>query len=419
MLDMGFAEDIEAILAETPERAADRPLLGHDPARIAAIARRHLTTRSGSRSGPSPAPAEPARRRSSARPPTSSPAAHKLAALGRVLDVEAPGGGASSSAARRDEVDELAETLNGRGYRAEALHGGMTPGAARPGDEDSSAAGTADLLIATDVAARGLDIEQLSHVINFDVPCDAESYVHRIGRVGRAGREGVAITLAEPREHRRCCKSIEQRDRAEDRDREGAHGRRPPRPPAGADPGALREAISEGDLERFRVVVESLADEFDVMDVALAAVKLAHEAAGGADDDGDIPDAGSPVGSAPPGARGRGADVPGRAGDRPPSVRIFVGAGRTGGMDERDLVQAISRRAAIAPGDLGSIDLLDRHALVEVPAELAERILRAMRGFTLRGQKVIVRRDREPAATRPKAKRATAAKPKPKPKRRS
>ena len=110
----------------------------------------------------------------------------------------------------RDAVDQLTETLNGRGYRAEALHGGMKQehrdrvmGRLRAG---------AELLVATDVAARGLDIEQLSHVVNYDVPFAAESYVHRIGRVGQAGREGTAITLVKPREHR-MLKTIERATR--------------------------------------------------------------------------------------------------------------------------------------------------------------------------------------------------------------
>ena len=124
-----------------------------------------------------------------------------------MLDVEAPTS-AIVFCRTRTEVDELTETLNGRGYRAEALHGGMTQ-EQRDRVMKQFRGGTADLLVATDVAARGLDIEHLSHVVNYDVPLRPESYVHRIGRVGRAGREGVAITLAEPREHR-LLRNIEQ-----------------------------------------------------------------------------------------------------------------------------------------------------------------------------------------------------------------
>src|SRR5207237_5683918 len=101
----------------------------------------------------------------------------------------------------RTEVDELSETLIGRGYRAEALHGGLSQ-EQRDRVMQRFRDGTTELLIATDVAARGLDIEHLSHVINYDVRSAADAYVHRIGRTGRAGSAGVAITLAEPRAHR-------------------------------------------------------------------------------------------------------------------------------------------------------------------------------------------------------------------------
>src|SRR6185312_1405179 len=124
----------------------------------------------------------------------------KAAALGRVLEFEGPKS-AIVFCRTRLEVDSLTETLDAYGYRVQALHGGMMQ---RQRDRVMQLFrdGKADLLVATDVAARGLDIEHLSHVINYDVPSAAEAYVHRIGRTGRIGREGVAITLAEPREHR-------------------------------------------------------------------------------------------------------------------------------------------------------------------------------------------------------------------------
>jgi ATP-dependent RNA helicase DeaD len=124
-----------------------------------------------------------------------------------VLDVESPTAALIFCRTRAD-VDELTETLNGRGQRAEALHGGMNQ-QQRDRVMGRLKSGAADLLVATDVAARGLDIDHLTHVVNYDVPSAAEAYVHRIGRVGRAGREGVAITLAQPREHR-MLKTIER-----------------------------------------------------------------------------------------------------------------------------------------------------------------------------------------------------------------
>ena len=132
---------------------------------------------------------------------------HKVAALARVLDMEDPTS-AIVFCRTRTEVDELTETLGGRGYRAEALHGGLSQ-EQRDRVMRRFRDGTSELLVATDVAARGLDIEHVSHVVNFDVPSSPDAYVHRIGRTGRAGREGVAITLAEAREHR-LLRNIEQ-----------------------------------------------------------------------------------------------------------------------------------------------------------------------------------------------------------------
>ena len=180
MLDMGFAEDIESILAETPSSRQTLLFSATLPKRIAAIARRHLHDpvrisigdEVRSRDG----------RLGSGTAPTSCSEAHKAAALGRMLDVESPAA-AIVFCRTREAVDGLTETLNGRGYRAEALHGGMTQ-EQRNRVMERLRGGAADLLIATDVAARGLDIEHLSHVVNYDVPCEVESYVHRIGRVG-------------------------------------------------------------------------------------------------------------------------------------------------------------------------------------------------------------------------------------------
>jgi ATP-dependent RNA helicase DeaD len=197
MLDMGFAEDIEAILAETPAERQTVLFSATMPPRIAAIA--GAPARPGAHPRSRASVREGRRRRRCGRPPTSCRAAQAGGARARARH---GGAGAAIVFCRtRTEVDELTETLNARGYRAEALHGGMSQ-EQRDRVMGRLRSGTAELLIATDVAARGLDIEQLTHVVNYDVPSAPEAYVHRIGRVGRAGREGVAITLAEPREHR-------------------------------------------------------------------------------------------------------------------------------------------------------------------------------------------------------------------------
>jgi len=391
MLDMGFAEDIEAILDETP---ADRQTVLFSatmPPRIDGIARRHLRDPVRIQMGrEAPAPGETPRVRQSAY---VVPRAHKPTALGRVLDVEAPTA-AIVFCRTRDEVDRLTETMNGRGYRAEALHGGMTQ-EQRDRVMGRLRAGTADLLVATDVAARGLDIEQLTHVVNYDVPSDPDSYVHRIGRVGRAGREGVAITLAEPREHR-MLKSIErmtkQRIAVE-------------KVPTIADlrarrleltRAALHESLLEDDLEHFRVVVETLTDEFDVMEIALAAVKLAHESSGAAADEEEIPEVplGGRDGGEPRDQRGRD-DRPRRAPVAAEGMaRLFVGLGRRAGIRPQDLVGAIAGESRVSGREIGAIEIADRFSLVEVPRSAAEEVITALRGSTIKGKKATVRRDR-------------------------
>jgi len=401
MLDMGFAEDIEAILDETPAERQTVLFSATMPPRIEGIARRHLRdpVRIRIGGGPEAAPGETPRIRESAYLVARS---YKPAALGRILDVEAPTA-ALVFCRTREEVDALTETLNGRGYRAEALHGGMSQ-EQRDRVMGRLRSGVADLLVATDVAARGLDVEHLSHVVNYNVPSAPEAYVHRVGGPGgggvaRAGREGVAITLAEPREHR-MLKTIER-----------VTGRRIPveKVPTVADlrarrleltRAALEEILLEGDLEGYRVVVETLADEFDVMEVALAAVKLAHEAGGGIEDEEEIPQI--ELRPERDGDQRRGRE---RRGERPGErrrarsrgdgmTRLFIGAGRSAHIRPQDLVGAIAGETGLSGRDIGAIEIADRFSLVEVPEEAANEVITALRNTTIKGRKVNVRRER-------------------------
>jgi ATP-dependent RNA helicase DeaD len=394
MLDMGFADDLEAILDETPESRQTVLFSATMPRRLDALARRHLREPVRITIGREKAPAgEAPRVRQTAY---VVPRAAKAAALGRILDVESPTA-AIVFCRTREEVDSLTETLNGRGYRAGALHGGMSQ-EQRDRVMGRLRAGTSDLLVATDVAARGLDIDQLTHVVNYDVPSAPESYVHRIGRVGRAGREGVAITLAEPREHR-MLKTIE---------RVAGAPISVEKVPTVADlrnrrleltRAALRESLLEDDLERFRAVVDALTDEFDVVEVALAAVKLAHEAAGGTDDDEEIPQVSFRPDKAPvrhPDFTGSRGERPGPRGARPsgPSARVFVGAGRDAGIRPGDLVGAITGETGLTGRDIGAIEIHQRFALVEVPEPAADEVVQALRATMIKGRKATVRRDR-------------------------
>jgi ATP-dependent RNA helicase DeaD len=394
MLDMGFQEDLEALLSATPERRQTMLFSATMPPRIDALARQHL--RDPVRVTLSREEAVPGGETLIRQVAYVVTRASKPAALGRVLDVESPEA-AIVFCRTRHEVDELAETMNGRGYRAEALHGGMSQ-EQRDRVMQRLRGGTADLLVATDVAARGLDIDLLTHVVNYDVPSAPESYVHRIGRVGRAGREGVAITLVEPREHR-TLRNIE---------RHTGQRMEIEKLPTVADlrarrleltRAALHESLLEDDdLDRYRVVVETLADEFDLVEIALAAVKLAHAAEGTEGDDEELPEvslhrdtggkARGPKGPAGPRGKGR----------RPPAAdmtRIFVGAGRGSGIRPKDLVGAIANESSVAGRDIGAIEITQNFSLVEVPGSAAQEVIRALRGTTIKGRKVNVRRDRE------------------------
>jgi ATP-dependent RNA helicase DeaD len=416
MLDMGFAEDLDAILEATPKTRQTALFSATMPSRILSIAQRHLTN---------PARVIVAREKTAAgkMPRVRQiayivPRAHKPAALDRVLDMENPTS-AIVFCRTRLEVETLVETLNAHGRRAQALHGGMEQ---RQRDRvmQMFRAGKADLLIATDVAARGLDIEHLSHVFNYDVPPAAEAYVHRIGRTGRAGREGTAITLAEPREHR-MLRTIESFTKqkidvltvptvAELRARRLDVTR-----------ASIRELILAGDLDDVRVVVDTLSQEFDIVAIASAAVKLAHQAEAGDEAERDIPAVVSHERPAPGDARpsrharsSREAGAPkrfskgavvGPAGPREQRrdrtaptedvAMLFVGAGREAGIRPGDLVGAITGEAGINSRELGAIQIAERFSLVEVPASRAEEIIAALRATTIRGRKVPVRRDRD------------------------
>lgn len=389
MLDMGFAEDIDAILDSTPDDRQTALFSATMPPRLRSIAERHLRQPEHiTIAGEKPAAGKLPRIRQVAyivaRP-------HKAAALQRVLDVESPAS-AIVFCRTRLEVDTLVETLNAHGYRAEAIHGGMQQRQRETVMGRFRSAKT-DLLIATDVAARGLDIQQLSHVFNYDVPSAPEVYVHRIGRTGRAGRAGTAITFAEPREHR-LLKSIERttRQKLEIATLPTVADLRAKR--LELTRASIHERLLAGDYDDVRVVVEALAQEFDIVDVAAAAVKAAHAAIVG---DGDARDV--PVADIPHDTSSRRADTR-KTRSRAPdgargTARIFIGAGRRAGIRPADLVGAITNEAGVSARDLGAIEIADRFSLVEVPFDRADAIVKAMRGTTVRGQRVPVRRDRD------------------------
>ncbi|MFO0810973.1 MAG: DEAD/DEAH box helicase [Gemmataceae bacterium] len=381
MLDMGFADDLDAILSATPPDRQTMLFSATMPPKIAAVAARHLTdpVRTAVTAAPRPSGAEPLVRQHAFLVRRDQ----KAAALMRVLEFEAPASAIVFCRTRTD-ADALADALAARGHKPAALHGGLTQD-----QRDRVMAkfrdGTTAILVATDVAARELDIGRLSHVFNFGVPETAEAYVHRVGRVGRAGRGGVAITIAEPREQfllraaerasgkriamERVPTAVDLRVRQMERTRD-----------------ALRETILANGLDDAAALVAPLIAEHGAEAVAAAAVALLAQSRPAADEDErDIPPA-----SVPPRQQQR---MPTRN-RRPDMARLFVDAGRLSGVGRRELLDAIGNHVGLGPREVGDIEVTERFSLVDVPDELAEQVIDSLDGCRIRGRQVAVRRDR-------------------------
>ncbi|MGE3976544.1 MAG: DEAD/DEAH box helicase [Nitrospira sp.] len=406
MLDMGFAEDLDAILAGTPKIKQTALFSATIPPRIRAIAHRHLQNPIEITIAKEPVKAGTAPRVQQTAYVVARP--HRAAALARVIDVA----GANSALVfcrTRLEVDEVTAMLTARGHRAEAIHGGMSQGQ-RDRVMQTFKAGQTELLVATDVAARGLDIPQVSHVINYDLPSSAEVYVHRIGRTGRAGREGAAITILDPREQR-LLRTIEQHTKA----------RVTVLPiPSVADlrsrqldrvQAAVEQVLRDGSLDTFKHLVERLSVH-PPTEVAAAALKLLVRAQGGERQEQEIPliparqpEIGRPIRDA---RHSSGRLHGGSTGaERPPTgrsrhggrtvemARVYVGVGREAGIRPGDLVGAIANEAKVNSNIIGAIEIEHRFSIVDVPASMASGIIEILGRARIKGRRVSVRLFRE------------------------
>lgn len=367
MLDMGFSEDIDTIVAETPDTRQTALFAATFAPRIMSIAGRHLKT-------PKKVQVAQEKRAAGKLPQVRQVAfivgkGQKIGALHRILDFESPKS-AIVFCRTRIEVDELTDTLNAHGYGAQSLHGGMVQ-KQRDRVMQLFRSEKADILVATDVAARGLDIDHVSHVFNFDLPTAPEVYVHRIGRTGRIGRDGVAITLCAPREQR-FLQYVERltKQKIEIGKLPSEADLRRRRLESAKE--TLRARIIAGGLEDTKELVESLAEEFDMLDVAAAAVALANEGA----------DKAAPV--AEPESEPMGE----RASGRMRLLRLSVGKEES--VRPADLVGAIAGEAGIPSRIIGAIKIHDDYSLVEIPEEVAERVIEALQSTKIRGNRVTV-----------------------------
>ena len=374
MLRMGFLEDVEWILSQAPAGRQTALFSATLPREVRRISERYLKN---------PVSIE-IERRTMTVPATEqrylnvSPQ-QKLDALARILETE-PTDAVLIFTRTKNGAAELSERLQGRGYAAEAMHGDM----GQPQRESvirRLKAGQVEIVVATDVAARGLDVERISHVINYDIPNDVEAYVHRIGRTGRAGRSGVAVLFVSPRE-RRMMTEIERYTGARLTSM---------KMPSQADVAArrigmfkdsIRQTIEEGDLDLYLTLVEELVEEgLDLAEIAAGAAKLAR---------GDKP----LTVEVEPQAR----EVP-QAEDG--MVRLFIAAGSRAGVRPGDIVGAIANEAGVPGKSIGSIDIYDGFTFVELPSQYRDQVLDRMSRATIRGRPVEIRVATEENAPRP------------------
>ncbi|GJL50136.1 MAG: DEAD-box ATP-dependent RNA helicase CshA [Nitrospirales bacterium] len=409
MLNMGFAEDLDAILQQTPAERQTALFSATMPARIASIARRHLQD-------PVEIRIEKEEVKTGAVPRVHQigylvSRQYKIAALARTLEMDSPKS-ALVFCRTRLEVDELTSKLNSRGYQSEGLHGGMSQ-VQRDRVMNSFRSGKTELLVATDVAARGLDISHVSHVMNYDVPSSPEAYVHRIGRTGRAGRAGTAITFIEPRERwllqnieRRTKTTIEMASLPTVADLQAKRLER--------IESSIQETLKAKRFDQFTSIVNTLTEKFDLVDVAAAAIQLAAGLKKGEQQDEEIPSLSGHPHDVPQRSRRGRREMPDRprtekprgrsersVGRRDRTVRstgmvtLQFGAGRAAGIRPGDLVGAIANEAKLNSNVIGPIKISEQSSQVKVPEELAKGIIKAFGRTRLKGQKVTVRLNRE------------------------
>ena len=366
MLDMGFIDDIENIIRQIPDGRQTLLFSATMPAPIEKLSRRYM---------------QHPQRITITKENLTVPlidqlyyeTREKFEGLCRVLDVEETGKLIIFCRTKR-AVDDLAASLDARGYSAGGLHGDLSQ-IQRDRVMKRFREGRIDILIATDVAARGIDIDDITHVINFDIPQDHESYVHRIGRTGRAGRKGVAMTFIEPKEYRQLRlimklahtkiqrKELPTASDLLERQKDLVQER-------------LVKTLQQNHYDDYHEIISDVAAEgFDMVDIAAAALKLSLE--GFKDEDKEN-------------------SAFGDTGGAPGMVRLFLNIGRSQKIRPSDIVRAIADEADIPGATIGVINIYDKFTFVEVPEDAAERVMSAMHRNTVKGYKVNV----EPARKR-------------------
>lgn len=394
MLKMGFAEEVDKILAAVPEERQIALFSATMPEEVMRVAKRHLRN---------PERVEIEHRSVAAGAPAieqrflNVSEGQKLEVLTQILELE-PAEAVLIFRRTKTGSAELAEKLEGRGFAAVAMHGDMTQ-PLRESVIRRLRAGQVEIVVATDVAARGLDVEQIEHVINYDVPYDVEAYVHRIGRTGRAGRTGVATMFITPRE-RKMMREIE---------RYTGTPIKPMKMPTRADIAAkrigvfkdtIRKTIAEGDLDMYVELVEQLVEEgpFDMADIAAAAARIANgsRALVRAREEETVERVETRTESradadAPRRERGRPHDDAhdmDDAGATDKTITLSMSVGRANGIRPADVVGSIANEADIPGREIGPIDIQEDITYVGIPKRYVEVVLEKVGKARFRGRAV-------------------------------
>jgi ATP-dependent RNA helicase DeaD len=368
MLRMGFIDDVEWILSHTPKERQTALFSATMPREVRRIADNYLNDAVNVQIEVK-----------TLTVPTikqfylNVAERQKTDALTRLLEAEAaPGEAVLIFHRTKVGAADLADKLQARGYAAEPMHGDMSQ-AQRETVIKKLKTGKIEIVVATDVAARGLDVERISTVVNFDMPSDTESYVHRIGRTGRAGREGRTILFVTPRQQR-MMRDIERYTKQKIE---------PIKLPSQADVAARRvglikekiiATLTEQDLELYLSLVEDLAEETgaEIAEIAAAAVFLTV---------GDKP---IEVNVEPEREQITFSEEG--------MVRLFIDVGRRHQISPGDIVGAIANEANIPGKAIGAIDVNDRFTLVDIPGELVEKVLQKMQRSRIRQLNINIRR---------------------------
>jgi ATP-dependent RNA helicase DeaD len=392
MLTMGFAEDVERILAETPEYKQVALFSATMPPAIRKLTKKYLHDPTEVKVESKTATAENISQRF-----IQVAGPRKMDALTRVLEVE-PFEAMIVFVRTKQATEEVAEKLRARGFSAAAINGDI-PQAVRERTIAALKRGGGngiDILVATDVAARGLDVERISHVVNYDIPHDNESYVHRIGRTGRAGRSGSALLFVSPRE-RHLLKSIEKatRQKLVEAQLPSVDDVNAQRVAKFAD--SITDSLGSPGIEMFRGLVEDYERQHDVPMADIAAALALQSRNGEAFLMTEPPPERRPKES--PDRPSKGPRTGGE-GPRKGLATYRIAVGKRHKVGPGSIVGAIANEGGLHRSDFGHITIKPDFSLVELPAKLSRETLKALEKTRISGVLINLQPDRSPEKNR-------------------